>query len=180
MIKGMGTTTAKRRSAGIPRTAAKATRAKPHGFDSLEQQAFLNLWRTYDRLKALEDALFDRYDLTAQQYNALRLLRAEYPATLQTLTLAGRLISRSPDITRLLDKLDERGLIERNRPAGNRRVVQVAITRTGVSLLEKLAAELRQCHERQLGHLSAKKLRVLVTLLRKARGPHEGPGELPL
>ncbi|HEY1598501.1 MAG TPA: MarR family transcriptional regulator [Pirellulales bacterium] len=176
----MPTTTSKRRSVRSSRAAGQGTRAKPHGFDSLEQQAFLNLWRTYDRLKAVEDALFGRYDLTAQQYNALRLLRAEYPAALQTLTLAGRLISRSPDITRLLDKLDERGLIERHRPTGNRRVVQVAITKTGVSLLEKLAIELRDCHEKQLGHLKEKKLQTLIALLRQARGPHEEPSELSI
>src|ERR1700744_5342836 len=104
------------------------TARKPRTFDSTEQEVFLNLWRTYDRLRALEDALFGEHDLTAQQYNALRLLRAEHPAGLQTLTLAGRLISRAPDITRLVDKLAERKLVERHRPADNRRVVQVAIT----------------------------------------------------
>src|SRR5262245_1815729 len=82
--------------------------AKGRHFDSLEQEVFLNLWRTYDRLRALEDELFGRYDLTPQQYNALRLLRGVYPEPLPTLALAARLISRAPDITRLLDKLDER------------------------------------------------------------------------
>ena len=65
-------------------------------FDSPEQEAFLNLWRTYDRLRALEDDLFAGYDLTPQQYNVLRLLRAEYPGTVPTLTLADRLVSRAP------------------------------------------------------------------------------------
>src|ERR1051326_659555 len=97
-------------------------------FDSLEQEVFLNLWRTYDRLRALEDELFARFDLTPQQYNALRLLRAEHPATTPTLALANRLVSRAPDITRLLDKLEQRGLIARERPAANRRVVRVGIT----------------------------------------------------
>ena len=63
-------------------------------FDSPEQEAFLNLWRTYDRLRALEDELFARHELTAQQYNALRLLRGGYPGTLPTLVLAARLVSR--------------------------------------------------------------------------------------
>ena len=54
-------------------------------FDSVEQQAFLGLWRTYDRLRALEDQLFSRYELTAQQYNALRLLKAEHPGSVPTL-----------------------------------------------------------------------------------------------
>src|SRR5437764_2822231 len=84
-------------------------------FDSPEQEAFLSLWRTYDRLRALEDELFARFDLTPQQYNALRLLRAEHPEPVPTLALAERLVSRAPDITRLLDKLEQRGLIARTR-----------------------------------------------------------------
>src|SRR5262245_23564441 len=91
-------------------------------FDSLEQEVFLNLWRTYDRLRALEDGLFGRYDLPPQQYNALRLLRAQHPETIPTLTLANRLVSRAPDITRMLDKLEQHGLVARDRPADNRRV----------------------------------------------------------
>src|SRR6187401_59618 len=84
-------------------------------FDSPEQEVYLSLWRTYDRLKALEDELFARYELTAQQYNALRLLSAAHPEKLPTLVLARRLVSRAPDITRLVDRLEERGLIERER-----------------------------------------------------------------
>ena len=157
-----------------------ASRAKPHGFDSLEQRAFLNLWRCYDRLKALEDELFGRHELTAQQYNALRLLRAQHPGAVQTLELSRRLISRAPDITRLLDKLDERGLVRRHRPPGNRRVVQVAITKAGLTLLDELTDELRACHARQLGHMSARKLHALVSLLREARQPHEDDSVQPL
>src|SRR5215210_7291682 len=104
-----------------------ATRTTRPGrrFDTLEQEAFLGLWRTYDRLRALEDELFGRYDLTAQQYNALRLLRRDHPAPVRTLDLAARLVSRAPDITRLLDKLEQRGLVCRDRPSDNRRVVRV-------------------------------------------------------
>src|SRR5262245_7407468 len=90
-------------------------------FDSPEQEAFLSLWRTYDRLRALEDELFGRHDLTAQQYNALRLLQARHPEALPTLALATRLVSRAPDITRLLDRLEARGLVARERPPDNRR-----------------------------------------------------------
>src|SRR5471030_1986900 len=82
-------------------------------FDSLEQEVFLNLWRTYDRLRAFEDELFARFELTPQQYNALRVLRSVHPEKINTLDLAARLVSRAPDITRLLDKLEQRGLIER-------------------------------------------------------------------
>jgi DNA-binding MarR family transcriptional regulator len=145
-------------------------------FDSPQQEVFLNLWRTYDRFRALEDELFGRYGLTAQQYNALRLLRAAHPRRVPTLTLAAKLISRAPDITRLLDKLLERGLVERERPADNRRVVLIGITPAGTDLLDALAAEVRECHQRQLGHLNASDMRTLVDLLRRAREPHETEG----
>src|SRR5690242_14258405 len=112
-------------------------------FDSLEQEVFLNLWRTYDRLRTLEEELFGRYDLTPQQYNALRLLAGEHPAKVRTLDLASRLVSRAPDITRLLDKLEQRGLIERDRPAGNRRVVCIGLTDAGFALLRELREPLR-------------------------------------
>src|SRR5688572_33436739 len=118
-------------------------------FDSPQQEAFLSLWRTYDRLRALEDELFARHELTAQQYNALRLLRAARPGKMPTLTLGARLVSRAPDITRLVDRLAHRGLVERERPAENRRVVHVGITDAGCTLLEQLAGEVSACHGRQ-------------------------------
>jgi DNA-binding MarR family transcriptional regulator len=144
-------------------------------FDSLEQEVFLNLWRTYDRLRALEDDLFGRFDLTPQQYNLLRLLRAAHPETVPTLVLAGRLVSRAPDVTRMLDKLEDRGVIIRERPADNRRMVRVGITVAGLELVREIAGPLRDCHQRQLGHLSAADLRRLGELLRLAREPHEEP-----
>ncbi len=146
---------------------------KPRHFDSLEQEAYLNLWRTYDRLRAEEDALFSRFDLTAQQYNALRLLRGEYPSSLPTLALAARLVSRAPDITRLLDKLVARGLVCRHRPENNRRVVEVSITERGLELLRTLDEPVRQCHQTQLGHMDESQLTALIHLLQEARQPHE-------
>jgi len=145
-------------------------------FDSPQQETYLSLWRTYDRLRALEDELFAGFGLTAQQYNALRLLRAEHPAPLPTLALAERLVSRAPDITRLLDKLERDGLVSRQRRPDNRRVVLVGITDKGLSRLRDVAAPLRDCHERQLGHLPPEELRRLNELLRAARAPHEREG----
>ncbi len=150
--------------------------AKARRFDSLEQEAYLNLWRSYDRLRAEEDRLFDSVDLTAQQYNALRLLRGKHPASLPTLALAERLVSRAPDITRMLDKLEHRKLVRRERPAENRRVVAVRVTDAGLKLLQNLDEPVRRCHARQLGHLSQARLRQLVALLEQARRPHEPPG----
>jgi len=148
-------------------------RRKHARFDSLEQEVFLSLWRTYDRLKLFEDELFGSYGLTAQQYNALRLLRAARPDKVPTLTLAARLISRAPDITRLVDRLSERDLVDRERQAGDRRSVHIGITEGGMELLDRIAGDVRECHRRQLGHLDAEELRALSDLLRKARLPHE-------
>lgn len=133
------------------------------------------LWRTYDRLRILEDELFERFDITAQQYNVMRLLRGEHPNRLPTLALASRLVSRAPDITRMLDKLAERGYIQRERLPDNRRVVEVGITQSGIELLAQLADEVRACHDRQLGHLSEERLKDFVSLLNEARKPHEDP-----
>jgi DNA-binding MarR family transcriptional regulator len=156
----------------MPAQAAKTARR----FDSLEQEAFLGLWRTYDRLRALEDELFAKYGLTPQQYNALRLLLREHPTPIRTLDLGGRLVSRAPDITRMLDKLELSGLVARDRPADNRRIVRVGITPAGIALLDQLAEPLRDCHTRQLGHLQRRELKSLVAMLQAARLPHEDPG----
>jgi DNA-binding MarR family transcriptional regulator len=160
-------------------TSAEQPAQSPPGnlrrFDSPAQEAFLNLWRTYDRLHLVEEELFGRYDLTPQQYNALRLLRGEDDKKLATLALASRLVSRAPDITRLLDKLEERGLIQRERPSDNRRVVLIGLTPAGRTLLADLDTQVRACHERQLGHLPQEELRQLIALLQAARTPHEEP-----
>ncbi|MGQ0637279.1 MAG: MarR family winged helix-turn-helix transcriptional regulator [Planctomycetaceae bacterium] len=154
-------------------TASRA--ASGRQFDSLQQRAFLNLWRTYDRLRQLEDELFGRFQLTPQQYNLLRLLRGEHPEPLPTLALASRLVSRAPDITRMLDKLEQAGRITRERPVDNRRLVLVRITPAGLALLKELDKPVRECHDRQLGHLSRGDLDRLIALLEQARAPHEPP-----
>lgn len=149
------------------------TTARKSRFDSLQQEAYLSLWRTYDRLKSLEDEMFAEFDLSAQQYNSLRLLEAVHPATMPTSALGNKLISRAPDMTRLLDRLEERGLVHRERRSENRRVVEVGITDEGMRLLKQLEVAVRDCHNRQLGHLPEKDLKQLVELLHAVRHPHE-------
>lgn len=149
-------------------TAGRSSR-----FDSLQQEAFLNLWRTYDRLRALEDDLFAKFDLTPQQYNVLRLLKSAWPTTLGASSIAERLVSRAPDVTRMLDKLEQRGLISRDRAVEDRRSVLIGITGPGLELLDQIAAPLQECHNRQIGHLSRKELQTLISLLQDARAPHE-------
>lgn len=152
--------------------------AKKSRFDSLQQEVYLSLWRTYDRLKSIEDELFARVDLSAQQYNTLRLLEAVHPATISTSALGTKLISRAPDMTRLLDRLEERSLVQRERRSENRRVVEVGITDLGLQLLHELSESVRECHWRQLGHLSENELNQIVDLLHKVRFPHEIEGSL--
>lgn len=142
-------------------------------FDSLQQEAYLNLWQTYDRLKSLEDDAFKQAGLSAQQYNTLRLLRSVHPDSMPTLVLGGRLISRAPDMTRLLDRLEKRGLLARERRAENRRVVEVRITAEGIKLLDDIHDSVQECHQLQLGHMNKKALSQLVELLKQARQPHE-------
>ncbi len=142
-------------------------------FDSPQQETYLALWRTYDRLRALEDSLFAEFDLTAQQYNLLRLLRATHPDSVPTLSLVDQLVSRAPNVTRMLDQLEKRELIVRRRSTEDRRSVFVGITDAGLVLLRLIAEPLQECHRRQLGHLSSSDLNHLGKILRKARAPHE-------
>lgn len=157
-------------------TVARSNLVRQTRFDSLQQEAYLNLWRTYDRLKVVEDELFVQFDLSAQQYNALRLLDAVHPGAMPTLALGQRLISRAPDMTRMLDRLEERGLVQRERRPENRRVVEVIIAPAGRQLLKELSSRVRNGHKRQLGHLTALQLKQLIELLKLARNPHEEAG----
>ena len=149
------------------------TTARKSRFDSLQQEAYLNLWRSYDRLKSIEDEVFVEFVLSAQQYKSLRLLEAIHPGSMPTSALGNKLISRAPDMTRLLDRLEERELIYRERRPENRRVVEVGITPKGIKLLEEMGSAVKDCHQRQLGHLSEKQLKQLVELLHAVRHPHE-------
>ena len=151
----------------------RESRTAANRFDSVEQEIFLNLWRTYDCLKAVEERLFAQHQISAQQYNALRLLRSVSPASMPTLALGRRLISRGPDTTRMLDRLERRDLIRRDRKSDNRRVVQVFITSPGLMLLAQLDTAVSDMHQLQLGHLSENQQRQLIRLLKTARKPHE-------
>jgi DNA-binding MarR family transcriptional regulator len=151
------------------------TRATSTAFDSLEQEAYLQLWRTYDRLREIDERVFQRHGITAQQYNALRILRSVRPRPLSTSALGARLVSRAADMTRLLDKLEEQGFVVRERCTENRRVVFVSITSGGEAVVDRLAADVQRCGKDQLGHLGRNTLRTLIDILRQAREPHEDP-----
>ena len=156
-------------------TQTRPPRPAPSAFDSLEQEAYLQLWRTYDRLRELDERVFQRHGITAQQYNTLRILKSVRPGALPTSAVGARLVSRAADMTRLLDKLEEQGLVARKRWADNRRVVSVSITAAGVAVVNRLAADVKRLGKLQLGHLDRRTLRNLIDILARARGPHEDP-----
>ena len=154
-------------------TPRSANPKRANRFDSPEQEVYLGLWRTYDRLRELEDELFVGWDITNQQYNVLRLLEAAHPAAVATQTVLKRLVSRAPDATRVLDKLAERKWIRRERSSEDRRAYWLGITEAGMAVLKEIAEPLRACHKRQLGHLNIAQLKQLTTLLQAVREPHE-------
>jgi len=135
---------------------------------SSEEAAFLDLLRTTDMLSRGLVAILKPEDLSSTQYNVLRILRGA-PEGLPCGEIAKRMITRDPDITRLLDRLEKRGLISRSREARDRRTVMARITGAGLKLLARLDEPVQAAHRKQLGHLGRQRLRLLMDLLREAR-----------
>ena len=135
----------------------------------LEETAFLDLLRTADILTRGLVPVIKASQLSPTQYNVLRILRGS-PAGLPCGEIACRMITRDPDITRLLDRLEKRGLISRCRQTKDRRTVLTRITSKGLTLLARLNEPVRQAHRKQLGHLGLARLARLARLLRAARG----------
>ncbi len=138
-------------------------------FASAEQEAFLNLQRTADALMRGLEELLRPAGLTQAQYNVLRILRGAKPEGLLCRELSERMVTRDPDITRLLDRLETRELISRLRDRKDRRGITVRISDTGERLVSELDAPVAQLHRRQLSHLGELKLRRLIDLLEGAR-----------
>ena len=129
-----------------------------------EEAAFLDLLRTTDMLSRRLVPVLKTEDLSATQYNVLRILRGA-PEGLACGEIAGRMITRDPDVTRLLDRLEKRGLISRGRETKDRRTVMARITPEGLTLLSRLDEPVQAAHRKQLGHLGRERLRTLVKLL---------------
>ncbi len=143
---------------------------KRRPFASVHEEAFLNVLRSASVLSADASRFIKGYGLSAPQYNALRILRAHGPRGVPSQTIGQPLVAQVPDITRLVDRLVERGWAERSRTQGDRRVVMVCATKAGLDLLAKIDRPLRKLHEDQLGHMSKAELATMSTLLVKARG----------
>ena len=133
-----------------------------------EEAAFLDLLRTCDLLSRGPAQVLKTEDLSATQYNVLRILRGA-PEGLPCGEIGSRMITRDPDITRLLDRLEKRELISRSRETTDRRMVMARITPEGLKLLARLDTPVEESHRQQLGHLGRERLRALTELLQACR-----------
>jgi len=141
---------------------------KREPFECPEQEALLNLFRTSDRLNHRFAQLFAEHGLTCSQYNILRILRGE-GKPLPCLEIAQRTITVVPGITGLIDRLEQKALVQRQRCSKDRRVIYVSITPAGLDLLAKIDEPLTALHRRLLAHLTPEEVLDLSRLLEKAR-----------
>ena len=147
-------------------------------FGSLEQEAYLNLLRTAEVLQQGIVEVLRAHGLSAPQYNVLRILRGAGPGGLACREIGERMVTRDPDITRLLDRLEDRGLVNRSRDPRDRRIILTRITPAGLKALRSLDRPVARAHLDQLGHLGKRSLQAMIELLelaREAREGHAGP-----
>lgn len=139
-------------------------------FASLEEEVLLNLQRTAETLSWQIANVLKPVQLTAVQYNVLRILRGSGDNGIKCSEISERLITKDSDITRLLDRLESRNLIQRQRDCKDRRIILTRITPTGLELLADLDEPVTTASRRQLEHFSKKQLEQLNNLLVAARG----------
>jgi len=147
--------------------SSKARAARPQ--PSLEERIFIALLKLADALGQEAEQLTRTAELTGTQYNVLRILRGAGPEGLPCRGIGDRMITHDPDITRLLDRMEKRGLITRERQKDDRRVVKTRITPHGLALLKPLDQPMRDLHKRQFRHMAAARLKALCDLLEEIR-----------
>jgi DNA-binding MarR family transcriptional regulator len=155
-------------------------------FTSRGQEAYLALLRTADALRSSMESKLKEFGLTGTQYNALRILRGATPNGLPCSEIGERMITRDPDITRLLNRLEQRGLVERTRDQKDRRVIYGKISAAGLKLLREMDRPVEQYGHEMLRHVGQADLRRLIDLLEQVRSgcrtlpvPRKIPGRLP-
>jgi DNA-binding MarR family transcriptional regulator len=131
----------------------------------LEDRLFVAIVRTADSLAQEAEQLIKSHGLTGAQYNVLRILRGSEPEGLLCRGISERMISRDPDITRLLDRMEKRNLITRERQTEDRRVIKTRITTEGLACLKKLDHPVSELHQRQFGHMKAARKKLVAELL---------------
>jgi len=138
-------------------------------FSSREQEAYLALLRTADALQTQVEAWLKEFGLTGTQYNALRILRGAGPEGLPCREIGERMITHDPDITRLLNRLEDRGFVKRTRAKNDRRVICGKITPAGLKLLRAMDSPLEKRGREMLRHVGQEKLKQLIELLELVR-----------
>ena len=138
-------------------------------FKTLEEEAHLSIQRTAALLEHAFEAALKPHRITATQYNVLRILRGSEPDGLCRNEIGERLVRQMPDVTRLLDRLEDSKLIIRHRGDEDRRFVVTRITRSGLHLLDQVQQRIDAIHRTQLGHLDEAQLRKLISLLAAVR-----------
>ena len=149
------------------RIAGEIKQTRP--FNSKAQEAVLSLMRTTDLVRRTVALVVEPSGLTPQQYNVLRILRGAGEKGLPTLEIAERMVEQTPGITRLIDRLETKKLVSRERCATDRRQVFCRITAGGLALLDKLDAPLREAEKEVLSVLNRRELTELIDLLDRAR-----------
>lgn len=147
---------------------ARSAGRRGRGVRALEDEAHAALQRTADRLLQGVAALVKSAGLSPPQYSVLRILRAARAEGLACREIAERMVTRDPDITRLLDRLEDRGLVSRSRERADRRVITARITPDGRRILTALDRPMAALQARQLGPLGRDGLKTLVALLERA------------
>lgn len=138
-------------------------------FGSLQEEAHLSIIRTAAMLSHAFTEAIRSHGITGTQYNALRVLRGAGAGGLCRNEVRDRLVARVPDATRLLDRLERMGLIERERQGEDRRFVTTRITPAGLTLLAELDAPVADLHRRQLNDVAEEELRTAVRVLERIR-----------
>lgn len=138
-------------------------------FSSLYQEAQLNLERTQSVLQNSFERVFRDHGISGTQYNVLRILRGAESNGLCRNEIRDRMIARMPDVTRLLDRMEEAGLVSRSRDSEDRRLVTTRLTAAGRALVDSLDVPVEAEHKRALGHMTEGELRSLIELLTLAR-----------
>ena len=138
-------------------------------FRTLRQEAQLNLVRTANILSDAFEQMLKPHGITGTQYNVLRILRGAEPDGLCRNDVSQRLLNRMPDATRLLDRMEESGLVTRERSTTDRRLVTTRITKKGRQIVDSLDEAADDQHEKALGHMNEEQLRTLIRLLELAR-----------
>lgn len=138
-------------------------------FESLEDEAFVSVLRTAGAFQWREAEFLKPFEVTLPQYNVLRILRGAEPEGLICREIGERMITRDPDVTKLLDRLEARGLVRRERQEKDRRVIVARVTAEGIKLVGEIDRPVLKLTEELLGHLGERKLKTLIRLLEEAR-----------